>query len=120
MIWKQKTKRPLEMIVHTAFLVSLTSYVVFWLSDIMVPGFVSRYFSVHVFLFASTVFGVLWSITVEEYAEHTWFHILLSVTFGVVLAVLTWGLIEDLGVYRLFISLIVGSSPLIVYTLIRK
>jgi len=119
MIWKQKTLNPPEAITRTGFLVSLTSYIVFWLADVVQPGFVSRYFSVHIFLLATVVFGVLWSIVLEEYVQRPLVHVLSAVTFGVVLAVLTWGLAVDLEVYRVPLILLTAVSPMILYSLIR-
>ncbi|MBI4592261.1 hypothetical protein HY733_02325 [Candidatus Uhrbacteria bacterium] len=119
MIWHQKTLNPLEAITRTGFLVSLASYIVFWLSDVMQPGFVSRYFSVHIFLLATVVFGVLWSIVLEEYEQRLLIHVLLAVTFGVVLAVLTWDLAADLDVYRVPVVLLTAVIPAMLYALIR-
>ncbi len=119
MIWKQKTKKPLEVILRTGFVLSLTSYIVFWLSDVVQPGFVSRYFSVHIFLLATVVLGVLWSMVLEEYEQRPLVHVLCSITFGVVLAVLTWGLAQDLGVYRVPVVALALVTPLILYSLIR-
>ncbi|MBI4257281.1 hypothetical protein HY626_04470 [Candidatus Uhrbacteria bacterium] len=119
MIWYQKMFKPLEAITRTGFLVSLTSYIVFWLADVVQPGFVSRYFSVHIFLLATVVFGILWSMVLEEYEQRPLIHILLAITFGVVLAVLTWGLAADLGVYRVPLVLLTALTPMILYALMR-
>ena len=120
MIWKQKTFKPLESILHTGFLVSLTSYIVFWLADVIQSGFVSRFFSVHIFLLATVVFGVLWSMVLEEYKQRPLVHVAAAITFGVVLAVLTWGLAADLDVYRVPLVLLTAVSPSILYALIRS
>jgi len=120
MIWQQKTLNPLEAITRTGFLVSLTSYIVFWLADVVQPGFVSRYFSVHIFLLATVVFGVLWSVVLEEYEQRPLVHVAAAITFGVVLAVLTWGLADDLDVYRVPLVLLTAVSPTILYALIRS
>ncbi len=119
MIWKRRTLKPLEAILRTGFLVSLTSYVVFWLADVVQPGLVSRYFSVHIFLLAAVVFGVLWSMVLEEYEQRPLVHVLLSVTFGVLLAVLTWGFADDMDVYRVPFALLTAATPTILYALIR-
>ena len=120
MIWKQKTLNPPEAITRTGFLVSLTSYIVFWLADVRQPGFVSRYFSVHLFLLATVFFGILWSMVLEEYEQRPLVHILLAVTFGAVLAVLTWSLAAGLDVYRVPLVLLTAVSPTILYALIRS
>ena len=120
MIWQQKTLKPLEAITRTGFLVSLVSYVIFWLADVAQPGFISRYFSVHVFLLASVVFGLLWASVLEEYASRPMFQVVVALFCGLALAVLTWGLAQDLGVYRVPLSLVSFFTPTILYTLIRS
>ena len=102
------------------FLVSLTSYIVFWLADVVQPGFVSRYFSVHIFLLATVVFGVLWSMVLEEYEQRLLIHVVAAITLGVVLAVLTWDIAVDLEVYRVPLVLLTAVSPTILYALIRS
>jgi len=120
MVWKQKKMEPLVVISRTSFLVSLLSYLLFWLADIIQPGFVSRYFSVHIFLFAAILSGSLWVWVMEDYVERRGVHILIALTFGLVLAMLTWGLIEDLGIYRLFLGLLLFLSPSLVYLFIKS
>lgn len=120
MIWQQKTLKPLEAITRTGFLVSLVSYVVFWLADAVVPGFVSRYFSVHVFLLASVVFGILWASVLDAYTSRPMVQVAVALFCGLVLAVLTWGFAPDLDVYRVVLTLVSFFTPTILYTLIRS
>ena len=49
-------------IAKTGFVTALISYAVFWAADIIHPGFVSNYFSVHLFLLAALGFAgwLLW------------------------------------------------------------
>lgn len=120
MIWQRKTLKPLEAIARTGFLVSLASYVIFWLADVVQPGFVSRYFSVHVFLLGSVVFGLLWASVLEEYASRPIFQVAVALFCGLVLAVLTWSLAQDLDVYRVPLALVSLFTPTILYALVRK
>jgi len=120
MVWKQHKMKPIIVIVRTSILLSLTTYVIFWSADVIQPGFVSRYFSVHIFLFSAIIFGAWWSWMMEDYVEWPWLHVLVALTFGVVGAMLTWGLTEDLGVYRLLVSLIAGVTPVVAYLLIKS
>lgn len=120
MIWKRHALKPLEAITRTGFLVSLVSYMVFWLFDVIQPGFVSRYFSVHIFLLASVTFGVLWSWTLEEYTSRPLLQVAMAILCGILLAVLTWGLAQDLGVYRVPLVLLTACTPMILYALIRS
>lgn len=102
------------------FLVNLTSYVVFWLVDVAEPGFVSRYFSVHIFLLAGIVFGIAWSSVLETYEQRPLMHLLFVIVFGVVLSVITWNFVADLGVYRVPLVFISAACPAILYSLIRS
>ncbi len=54
-------------VARTGFLASLISYAAFWTADIARPGFVSRYFSVHVFLLAAIAFGWWWMEAEEKW-----------------------------------------------------
>jgi hypothetical protein len=119
MIWRKHTGRPLETIARTGFLVSLTSYTLFWLADAVRPGFVSRYFSVHMFLLATIVFGLWWANVLDTYQHRPRVHVVLAALVGVVLAVLTWGLAPDLGFSHVPVALIALITPTILYTLIR-
>lgn len=87
---------------RTAFFTSLVSYVGFWLADLVEPGFVSRYFSVHVFLLSSIVFGLLWSHLLEEYEERPLVQLVVSVALGLLAAVFVW---QVAGEYRMLLSL---------------
>lgn len=120
MIWQRKTLKPFEAITRTGFLVSLASYAMFWLADAVQPGFVSHYFSVHIFLLASIVFGVLWSWVLEEYTSRPILQVVMAILCGIVLAVLTWSLAQDLGFYRVPLALLSVFAPMILYTLIRN
>jgi hypothetical protein len=120
MIWKKHTLKPLETIARAGFLVSLTSYILFWLADLVQPGFVSRYFSVHIFLLATIVFGVVWSQGLDEYTDRPIVHVIVAVTFGVLLAVLTWDFTKDLELYRIPLVLIAAVTPITIYSLIRS
>lgn len=120
MIWKKHTRTPLERIARTGFLVSLASYFVFWMADLVEPGFVSRYFSVHIFLLTMLMFGVAWATVLEQYTERHWIHSVVVLVLGVVLAVLTWNLTRDLVLYRVPLALISFLTPTIIYALIRS
>lgn len=119
MIWQHKIHKPLETILRTGFLVSLFSYIIFWLADVGQPGFVSRYFSMHLFLLASMVFGFLWSIVLREYEQQPLIHLAVAFTFGVLLCVLTWNLARELDLYRVPLVIISFLTPSILYSLIR-
>jgi len=118
MFWKH-TSRPLEIVTRTGFHVSIVSYLVFWLADLLQPGFVSRYFSVHAFLLAAIIFGVLWSWCMQEYVERPWLQGVVLIAFGVFLSMITWSLTKDLEMYRLLIVLLCFFTPWIIYRLIK-
>lgn len=119
MIFLLKTLHPLEAISRTGFLVSLISYLVFWMVDLLVPGFVSRYFSVHLFLLCAIVCGIVWSITLKEYEERAWLHQALAFLFGMLACVIVWKSGEDLGGYRFLVTAIALVIPSVILRLIK-
>ncbi len=109
-----------ESISKTAFLTSLTSYVLFWLMDLMQPGFVARYFSVHIFLLGAIIFGVWWAGSVEEYTDRPLLQVLVAYAFGFILSVITWNITKDMGVIRGVLVLVSFLIPLFVLKLIKS
>ncbi|MBI4438279.1 hypothetical protein HY631_05010 [Candidatus Uhrbacteria bacterium] len=98
---------------------SATSYVVFWVMDLAIPGFVSRYFSVHLFLLSAIMLGLAWASLVREYEERPWIHTALCLALGLLAAVLVWKTGEELEGYRFLISVIALLVPSIVYSLMK-
>ncbi|MBI5794318.1 hypothetical protein HZA87_04550 [Candidatus Uhrbacteria bacterium] len=119
MIWKSATHQPLTTLACTGFLVSVTSYLVFWVIDLLIPGFVSRYFSVHVFLLAALVFGTLWSHGLKQYEERAWMHRVVALLFGILGSVIAWKAGEMLYGYRLITSVVALLTPLLILQLIK-
>jgi hypothetical protein len=119
MIWKFKTTPLLETIARTGYLTSVVSYVIFWVTDLVIPGFVSRYFSVHVFLLTALVCGFVWGSRVKEYTERAWLHQGMALLFGILLSVIVWNSSEGLDGYRLVVSLMALVTPTVVYALIK-
>ena len=99
---------------------SISSYVLFWTTDLLVPGFVSRYFSVHLFLAAAIVTGFCWSLTLKEYEERTWLQHVVAILLGILACVIVWNSGEDLGGYRLLIGTLALFTPSMMLTLIRE
>ena len=120
MIWKRKQFSPLEAVARTGFFTSLVSYLVFWLMDLVRSGFVSRYFSVHIFLLAALLFGLWWSWVVEEYTERAFIQMVIALVLGIIVAVLTWFASEGLEGYRIFLVLIAALTPNLILSVLRK
>lgn len=110
----------IERIAKTGFYVSLISYVCFWLLDVLRPGFVSRSISVHLFLFATLVFGIWWAVVVKEYTDRPWVQMLCAGAFGIILSVITWTFGEGFGAFRLIVVVTAFFIPLIFWRLIQK
>lgn len=106
-------------IAQTGFFVSLTSYGLLWLIDLIHPGFVARFFSVHIFLLSTIVFGLWWGSVVEEYADRPRVQQGILLACGVVCAVLTWNLGEMFGGWRVIVSAIALAVPLLVLRLVK-
>jgi len=106
-------------IAKTGFLVSLTSYVCFWLLDALRPGFVARYVSVHVFLLSSLLFGVWWVRLAETPIDHPRLHVVLALLLGILCLILVWRLGGGFGSLRILVSLLSFFIPLVVLRLVK-
>lgn len=120
MIWKSKSFHALETLYQTGFIVSVTSYVIFWTTDLLIPGFVSRYFSVHLFLAGAIVFGLCWSLTLKEYEERPWLQLLVAILLGILALVIVWKSGEDLGGYRVLVVAVALLTPSLILKLLRE
>jgi len=100
----------MNAIAKTAFHTSLLSYVLFLLADYVRPGFVSYVFSVHWFLLAAVVTGILWAGRSFEQKEERLFATAWrwcwQLFFGCVLAMLVWQNGDVFGDLRIFITLV--------------
>ena len=120
MIWKRKQFHLWETVSRTGFLTSLVSYLIFWLMDLIRPGFVSRYFSVHIFLLAALLFGLWWSWIVEEYTERPFVQTAIALVLGIVVAVLIWFATQGFDGYRVLLTLIGLVTPTLILSVIKE
>ena len=104
---------------QTGFLVSLVSYVLFWALDLIRPGFVARFFSVHIFLIGIMVFGIWWGSVVQEYTDRPQLQYVLLFLCGIFAAVLTWNLGSVFGGWRVLISFVSFLIPVLVLRLLK-
>jgi hypothetical protein len=120
MIWHSIHTRHLETIARTAFFTSLVAYIVFWLADLIVPGFVSRYFSVHLFLLVSVVFGLLWSRAMTEYEERPLVQLYCALALGAVFSILVWFACDVAGGYRILLVVSALLSPVCIFRILSR
>ena|SRR3989338_2188291 len=111
MTWFSHKHNHIEQLARTGFLTSLIFYILFWFTDFLIPGFVSRYFSVHVFLLTGLVCGLLWSHVIKTYSQHPRLRRFVIFSFGALLALLTWKLTSGLGFERFFLVMVVFFTP---------
>jgi len=109
-----------ERIAKTGFFTSAISYVSFWLVDVLRPGFVARYLSVHLFLLAAIVFGAWWTATVREYRDWPFVQYGVAAIFGLVLATIAWTLGAGFESYRLLAVLAALITPATVLATVRS
>ena len=107
-------------IAKTGFLVSIISYLIFFLFDLMRPGFVSRYFSIHLFLLAAVIFGICWVLQMKESKERAWLQYLTSIILGIIFSVMVWKAGGSLDEYHLLIIVIEFFVPLLILSVLRK
>lgn len=108
-----------ESIARTGFYVSFFSYGLFWMLDLLRPGFVARFFSVHIFLLGVIVFGIWWGAVVEEYADSPVMQHGVAFLCGILLAVLVWSAGDAFGVWRFPVSLVACGLPLLYIRLVK-
>lgn len=119
MDWFKKQNTNLSNILKIGFFTSIISYVTFWVLDLIRPGFVSRYFSVHIFLLSAIIFGFLWGKIMEQYEDRSYVQIIFGFIFGLVFSVLIWVFGKEYAELRLLISVVGFFIPLLVIRLIR-
>lgn len=116
---KEDKSHPFRVISATGFVVSVSSYVVFWGFDTLRPGFVSRNFSVHLFLLSALFFGVAWTLAGAEQTNTPKRDYLMALIGAMMLSVLTWNLGEGFEAFRILMSVIAFILPFSVTGLLR-
>lgn len=105
------------MITRTGYIVSAISYAIFLTLDWLRPGFVSNFFSPHLFLLSAIIFGILWARRSYTSAI-TPFALLPTVFTAFLLAIFTWTEGRPFGDLRLLVTLTAFVVPfLIVHSL---
>lgn len=110
----------IERIAKTGYLTSVVSYGAFWLMDAARPGFVARFFSVHIFLLSAILFGVVWAKTAKATERSGWIWWAVAIPVGLGAAVLTWNLGEGLAEFRVLVTALASIIPLIALSVIRS
>lgn len=106
-------------IAQTGFYTSLVSYIFFWMLDLLHPGFVARFFSVHIFLIGVIGFGVWWGSCVQEYTDHPRAQYAISIFCGVLFVIMTWNLTKEFDTSRVVISAIAFVVPIFILRLLK-
>lgn len=111
-------------IARTGFGVSLLSYIGFWLADVLRPGMVTRYLSVHIFLLAAIVFAVWWSVLAQKDTGEWRVRAVMvygaGITLGLLLAAVVWNVGAGLADYRLLLAAVALGVPIVCLNLIRS
>jgi len=107
------------VIAKTGFLTSLIAYATLWGADLLRPGFVARYLSVHVFLLAAIVFGIWWLGMLDGWKDRPVIQWLAAAGFGFIAAVITWKTGEGLAEYRILVAGLSAVAPALVLNLMR-
>lgn len=110
----------LEIISRTVFFTSLVAYVVFWLADLFEPGFVSRYFSVHLFLLAAIISGFLWSRAMVEYEERPMTQLCGAIILGVIFSTLVWFACDGEVGYRILLTAVTFLSSIYIFKILNN
>tara|TARA_Y100000031_G_C8113545_1_gene334692 strand:+ start:152 stop:487 length:336 start_codon:yes stop_codon:yes gene_type:complete len=108
------------VIARTGFYVSTISYLVFLLADLIKPGFVSNYMSVHWFLLAAIVFAIWWGSRLESVRQRVSVQYAVSVLFGLIAAILVWKAGVDLEEFRILTVILAFALPSIILGVLRS
>jgi hypothetical protein len=109
-----------ETVSATGFAASLVAYGAFAFAEAMSPGFVSRFFSIHLFLLAALAFGAWQLVVTKRYEEWVVLQYFAAILAGPAAAYLTWKLGDGFGDFRLLAALVASLVPLSVLLLARN
>ncbi|HBL39902.1 TPA: hypothetical protein DDZ10_04535 [Candidatus Uhrbacteria bacterium] len=106
------------MLLRSAFLITLTTYLLLILAESLKPGFVSNYFSAHWLLLVSLV---LFAGTVHRGKSleiSPWLGWVLTTVVAIVAGVVTWNLGEPLGSLRPILTLLALALPFTIHRIL--
>ncbi len=118
--WFTKKNNYQETIARTGFIVSVVAYLWFWLADVIKPGLVSNYMSVHWWLLTSLLFGIWWMVVEKETQDHRFWNYALALFLGIIAAIIVWNIGLNLEEYRFMAVLIAFILPLAVVGVLRS
>jgi len=110
---KKLSSQQSSQIASTGFLVSLISYGGFWGLDLLRPGFVARFFSVHIFLIGILVFGIWWGEVMEVYTDRPWLQKFITLFCACLFGYVTWNMGGLFGGWRAVIAFFCFCIPLL-------
>lgn len=111
------------MITRTAYIVSCISYVVFMTLDWLRPGFVSNFFSPHLFLLAALIFGILWSRRSSFQSQFSLPVRQAGITIfpiAILLAIFAWTEGRPFGDLRVLVTLVAFVVPFLVVHSLKR
>ena len=99
------------MYLKSAFIVSLATYLLLILAEVLQPGFVSNYFSAHWLLLIALGLFVLLVHQRVSFSEAPWTGWSLTSFVALVFAMVTWRLGTSLGELRFLLVLVALILP---------
>ena len=110
----------METLARTLFLTSISAFFVFAVSDMLRPGFVSNYFSVHWVLLVAVASGLWWSLVGHGGRDRRGVFTVVSLSAGAALSASAWRMSEGLGEYVLLVVCVAFFTPLLILQLLRS
>ena len=110
----------METLARTIFLTSISSFLVFLIADLLRPGFVSNYFSVHWILLVAVGSGLWWAIGKRNGEDRPVFQIVVAFFLGMALAMVAWRIGEGFGEYIFLVVVVAFLTPQCILHLIRS
>lgn len=110
----------METLARTIFLTSISSFLVFLIADLLRPGFVSNYFSVHWILLVVVGSGLWWALGERHGENRPVFQILVAFCLGMALATVAWRIGEGFGEYVFLVVVVAFLTPQFILQLLRS
>ncbi|TAK03563.1 hypothetical protein EPO34_00150 [Patescibacteria group bacterium] len=113
--------RELEtQVAATGLRASVAACLVFWTAELVRPGFVSRFLSVHLFLLSAFAFGAWYASRVERYRDWPLVQYAVAALLVPACAYAAWTLGQGLGDLRLLAAAFAALVPLLILPLARS
>lgn len=104
----------------TAFVAFSAAYAAFWAAELVRPGFVSRFLSVHLFLIAAAASGAWHAARARRYRDRPLAQYATAFLLAPLAAYAAWRLGAGFGDGRLLAAALAAAIPVVIVPLLRS